>query len=466
MEQIDKRYEETKAFLLGAIDYEKISKYKYNESSFDLGRMRLLLDILDNPHLGLKTVHVAGTKGKGSTSIMIATILQEANLKVGLFTSPHLVNLEERIKINGIDISKEAFCDSTDILRPFIENERRKDLYLSPTFFETLTAISLFFFKKEAVDVAVMEVGLGGRLDSTNIINPLVSVITSIGFDHTDKLGTTLKQIANEKAGIIKNNIPVVSSPQENESKGVIQNTCTKKHSKLILVGRDIIIGKIASVDSQGQLSSENIKTIGSICDIRTENNLYKNLFIPVLGEHQVENSATAIGATEIAIENFPEKNMTGSTWENVVHNGLKLVICPGRIEVVWQNPLTIVDSAHTVESMRSLKNTIKEYIKPHKTTLMFGISQDKDLEGVLSEILPFVDTVVFADTGNPRSAKAEDLAAISRNICNKTYYVSSGIEDALNTAMKVTGKSDMICVTGSTFLAGEVKSLLDNKRN
>ena len=466
MKQIDKRYEKTKSFLLGAIDYEKISKYKYNEFSFDLGRMRFLLDILDNPHHGLNTVHVAGTKGKGSTSIMIATILKEAKLKVGLFTSPHLVNLEERIKINGIDISKQAFCDATDTLRPFIEKERKKDLYLSPTFFETLTAISLFFFKKEAVDIAVMEVGLGGRLDSTNIISPLVSVITSIGFDHTDKLGTTLEEIANEKAGIIKNNIPVVSSPQESESISVIQDTCAKTNSNLIVVGRDIKIEKISSVEVQGQLSNKNITTIGSICDIRTENNHYSDLFVPVLGGHQVENCATAIGATEIAIKNFPEKIKNGLKWKNVVHDGLQLVRCPGRIEVVCQYPLTIVDSAHTVESMRSLKNTIKEYIKPKRITLMFGMSQDKNLEGVLSEILPFVDTVVFSDTGNPRSAKLEHLATILKKICNKTHYISYDIDEALNIATKVTDKSDMICVTGSTFLAGKVKSLLDNKRN
>ncbi|MGR3178458.1 MAG: bifunctional folylpolyglutamate synthase/dihydrofolate synthase, partial [Candidatus Anammoxibacter sp.] len=297
MGNIDSLYEDTTAFLLGAIDYEKISKYKYDSFSFDLGRMERLLDVAGNPHHGLKTVHVAGTKGKGSTSIMIASILQETQLKVGLFTSPHLINLTERIKINGNEISKEAVCESTNILRPFIENERKKDLYLSPTFFETLTAIALVYFKKQSVDVAIMEVGLGGRLDSTNVINPLVSVIANIGFDHTDKLGTTLEQIAGEKAGIIKETVPVVSSPQKEEALRVLHDTCSKKKSKLTLVGRDIVIENAKPFDSQKQLSSEENNVFGSLCDILTTKNEYRNLFIPLPGYHQIENSACAIGA-------------------------------------------------------------------------------------------------------------------------------------------------------------------------
>lgn len=458
-------YEETKTFFLGAIDYERISKYKYNSSSFSLERMEQLLDVARNPHHDLKTIHIAGTKGKGSTAIMIASILQEARLKVGLFTSPHLINLEERIKVNGKDISKKAICESTDILRPYIEKERKKDIYRSPTFFETLTAISLIFFKKEAVDVAVMEVGLGGRLDSTNVISPLVSVITSIGFDHTDKLGTTLGQIAGEKAGIIKGKTPVVSSPQKDEALCVIQETCNKKKSRLNLVGRDITIETARSFDGRRQPSNKDSAVFGSFCDISTANNRYKELFVPIPGEHQIVNCACAIGAAEIAIESLPDyKADLYNEMDGVVRNSLQSVKCPGRIEIVSQHPLIIVDSAHTVESIRALKDTIKEYIKPNKITLMFGISQDKDITGILNEILPSVNTAIFTTTGNPRSANPSDLKETLKRDINKPCYSTDNIKEGLDIAIKVTDKSDMICITGSTFLAGEVKSLLNFK--
>ena len=237
-------YEDTIAFLMGAIDYEKISKYSYDSDSFNLERMKKLMEAAGNPHCSFDTVHVAGTKGKGSTSNMISSILSEAGLKIGLFTSPHLVNLEERIRINGEEISRHDLCKITDSLRPYIEEEREKDMALSPTYFETLTAIALVYFAKEDVDIAVMEVGLGGRLDSTNIITPLVSVITSIGYDHTDKLGSTLKQIAGEKAGIIKKYVPVVCSMQKDEALAVVKENCRKTDSRLVIVGQDTLIEK------------------------------------------------------------------------------------------------------------------------------------------------------------------------------------------------------------------------------
>ncbi|MGR3220883.1 MAG: bifunctional folylpolyglutamate synthase/dihydrofolate synthase [Candidatus Anammoxibacter sp.] len=467
MKHIDSSYEETTAFLLGAIDYEKISKYKYDSSSFDLARMERLLDIADNPHHNLKTVHVAGTKGKGSTAIMIASILQEAQLKVGLFTSPHLINLTERIKINGKEISEEDVCESTDIIRSFIQVERKKDLYLSPTFFETLTAIAIIYFKNRAVDVAVMEVGLGGRLDSTNIINPLVSVIVNIGFDHTDKLGTTLEQIAGEKAGIIKDAVPVVSSPQKEEALHVIENTCNKKKSKLTLVGRDITIKNARPFDNQWLLSNEEGNVCGSFSDILTTNNQYRDLFIPLPGYHQIENAACAVSAAEIAIESFPDHKVKffDKNRESTVRNAFNRVKCPGRIEIVSRRPLIIVDSAHTVESIEALKSAVDEYIKPEKITLMFGISQDKNINGILNTIAGFSDTVIFTTTGNPRSANPQYLHDIFNDIvknkCNKTGYCTEDIREALEIAMRVTGKTGMICVTGSTFLAGEVKLLL-----
>lgn len=495
------RYKTALEFLLGALDYEKVSKYPYNPSSFDLSRMEAILNVAGNPHLDLKTIHVAGTKGKGSTSIMIASILMHTGLKVGLFTSPHLINIEERICINGKKIRKKDLCETIDIFRPYIENERAKNLSLSTTFFETLTAVSLLFFKKKAVDVAVMEVGLGGRLDATNIINPLVSVITSIGLDHTDKLGDTIEKIAMEKAGIIKDGTPVVSASQVTEALSVIENICNKKCAKLMVVGREIMIENVIPVPAghgvcrnqapgidDRQYSIYNQKYLsacrhlpafhrqtglikrqaipGSLCNIVTKNNRYTNLFIPVPGRHQIENSACAIAAAEIAMENSPDykKYLASKDWVDIVRDALLSIRCHGRIEVVSRRPLIIVDSAHTVESIRCLKNTLFEYFNPSKITLIIGISADKDIKGILDEIIPAVDYIIFTSTSNPRSSDPKDLVRMCKDRLRNNYFSTEDIEEGLNLAKKRSKGPGLICVTGSTYLAGRVKYLLQNR--
>ncbi len=463
MHDINTLYEDTIAFLMGAIDYEKISKYSYDSESFNLERMKKLMDAAGNPHCCFETVHVAGTKGKGSTSNMISSILREARLKTGLFTSPHLVNLEERIRINGEEISRLDLCKITDSLRPYIEKEREKDMALSPTYFETLTAIALVYFANEEVDIAVMEVGLGGRLDSTNIVTPLVSVITSIGFDHTDKLGSTLKQIAGEKSGIIKDRVPVVCSMQKDEALGVVQETCIKTDSRLILVGRDTLISNVRPYNSDKIYVEKENSVFGSLCDIRTEQNLYSDLVVPLPGRHQVVNSACAISAAEIALDNIANQKPTvsGINREQLVSRALKNIKCSGRIEVISHYPLVVVDSAHTVESICALKDTIKEYMNADNVTLMLGMCKDKDIAGVLNEIMPSVNKIIFTTTGNPRSANPEDYRDVLNTYKDKPSYTITDISKALKLAMEITDRSGMICVTGSTFLAGNVISLL-----
>lgn len=474
MKKLTNVYDDTMSFLLGAIDYEKVSKYKYDSSSFNLDRMDKLLKIAGNPHHDLKTIHVAGTKGKGSTSNMIASILMETGLKVGLFTSPHLINLEERIKINNRDISKEDLCAVTDVMRPYIESEREKELYMSPTFFEALTAIALLYFKNEEVDVAVLEVGLGGRLDSTNIVTPLVSVITSIGFDHTDKLGTTLDLIAGEKAGIIKENVPVISSPQENAALGVIEETCIKMNSQLVLVGRDIKIENLRKnidIQTTDENRTDMNNKFGSTCDLLSVNNNYRGISIPVPGVHQTINCAGAIGAVEAAAGSFSDpvkSQLSGDKGVETVRNAIRKVECPGRIEVVlFQDHRFVIDRAHTVESIRALKETVNSYIKPGKITLLIGIAEDKDVNTILNELVTFADSVIFTITGNPRAAAPDDLAHYWHSIKpdsdnGNNCYSFTDIMDSFEFAMKITDKSDLICVTGSTYLAGEVKALME----
>lgn len=463
MEQ-DNSYDDTISFLLDAIDYEKISKYKYDASSFNLDRMERLLQEAGNPHCDLKAVHVAGTKGKGSTATVIAAILQEAGLKVGLFTSPHLINLEERIKINGSEISRVDICRVVNVFRPFIERKRKKDLYLSPTFFETLTAIALSYFKEAMVDVAVMEVGLGGRLDSTNIISPLVSIITSIGYDHTDKLGHTLTQIAFEKAGIIKSGVPVVSAPQDDEALSVIEAMCTEKESPLFLVGRDVTVEEIMPVSAGGNCTAVDGMVAGSRFCVTTENHPYREVFIPLPGRHQVINCASAIAAAEIAVKgvcNSTAPSVWDTGWVRAVRASLAALNCPGRIEVIAKAPLVIVDSAHTVESVHALRITIEQYIGARDVTLVLGISQDKNIEGVLDELLPFVASAIFTSTDNPRSADPIELKRLAEERANNKCYAIPDITDAISLAERITDKTGLICITGSTFLAGAARRRL-----
>ncbi len=444
-------YSEAMAFLFQAVDYEKLAKYKYDIPNFNLDRMERLLASVGSPHRGLKAVHIAGTKGKGSTAIMIASILKELGLRCGLFTSPHLVHLGERITVNGEMIPQDEVCSLLSELRPYIEEERRSNLKLSPTFFEMVTALAFLYFSKKCVDIAVLEVGMGGRLDSTNVVHPNVSVITSIGFDHTDKLGTTLPQITSEKAGIIKERVPVVSSEQSPEALTVIEHTCKEKNSSMLIVGRDI---KILNSSTLTNLGFTGLK-----CNIKTPAHSYKNLFLYLLGKHQLSNCATALGVIDVLTEQGLVKIMEGR-----VRHALTTVRCPARVEVVSRSPLIILDVAHTVESIKALKQTLQSNFKFKKLIVLMGLSEDKDIDGVLTEIVSFADEIIFTRSDNPRAASPHELAekakALSRNPQLLTH---NSVEDAFNEAKKLAEEDDLICITGSFYVAGKIKEIIEH---
>ena len=255
--------EEAQAFLYKAIDYEKLISYQYNSSTFSLDRMVKMLEYVGNPHKRFPSIHITGTKGKGSTSIMMSTILKRAGLTTGLFTSPHLIDLKERIQINHQNISEDEFASNLNELRPYIQHLRETEPSASPTFFEILTAVAMLYFKKRQVVMAVLEVGLGGRLDSTNVVIPHVSIITNVGFDHTAILGNTLSSIAYEKAGIIKQGVPVVSAVEAPEALSVIEKTCKEKDARLYLLGRDIWVEEEQGIhENNSELHRHNHRAI------------------------------------------------------------------------------------------------------------------------------------------------------------------------------------------------------------
>ena len=441
-------YKQAEEFLLQTIDFEKLTQYKYDTSTFDLKRMEEMMLSVGNPHKKRKAVHITGTKGKGSTAIMIASILKGHSLKTGLFTSPHLTYLGERMKVNDRKISQEMFVQLMNMLKPYVDRITLKNPILMPTFFELVTAIAFLYFEEEKTDLSVLEVGLGGRLDSTNIILPEVSVITPVGYDHTDRLGNTLEKIAFEKAGIIKEGVPVISSIQEPDALAVISKTCNEKRSLLYLVGKDILIYDIRIAQRNGIYGTE--------CVIETWRNSYKGIFLPLVGRHQVENCAAAIGSLEV---------LSGKGLINVdselITNALAEIRCPARIEVISEKPLIIVDTAHTVASMKILKESLNENFSFNKLVLVLGLSSDKDIEGVLKEIACISDDLILTRTGNPREAEPEQMAAIVKRFFHKNLLVIEDIDEALKEAKGVAGKDDLICTTGSFFLAGKVKEIL-----
>ncbi|HHT9154366.1 MAG TPA: bifunctional folylpolyglutamate synthase/dihydrofolate synthase [Candidatus Tripitaka sp. YC43] len=448
-------YREAVDFLSQGPDLERLTPdNKHHLPLFNLERVERLLAHAGSPQEGLKVVHVAGTKGKGSTASMIARFLEEAGYRVGLFTSPHLIHLEERIKINGDTIPKEEVCRLLGRLKDYVEGERERDINDSPTFFEILTALGLMYFSGPppgGVDWAVLEVGMGGRLDATNVVAPRVSVITEIGMDHTEFLGVTLRQIALEKAGIIKEGVPVVSSPGSEEALAVVEERCREKRSPHYLVGRDIEVTSVRGIPLEGVE-----------CNVRTWAREYRGLRIPLLGNHQARNCACALGVMEVLAgggsikwSGEPEKP------EKIVRRALNHLRCPARIEVVSREPLTILDSAHNVPSMRALAETLKRDVPFKRLILVLGLARDKDIDGILREIVPLADELILTSSGYPRAAEPGLLGEKVMGLFGRRALVVGEVEGVMEEAQRLARPGDCICVTGSFYLAGRVMEVM-----
>ncbi|MBI5124090.1 MAG: bifunctional folylpolyglutamate synthase/dihydrofolate synthase, partial [Candidatus Omnitrophica bacterium] len=367
-------YSEALKYLDSFINYERVRDYNYKES-LKLERMRLLAALLGNPQRYIPSVHVAGSKGKGSTAAYIQSIIKAANFKVGLYTSPHLISFRERIKINDTLINEEDLSrilgDIKKVIEPSMQDDR-------PTFFEVYTALAFMYFKEKNVDFVVYETGLGGRLDATNVIEPLVSAITPISYEHTDKLGSTLKEIAGEKCGIIKKDSICVSAPQEKEALDVIESVCGETRSRLILVGRDVTFKDVKSDDEE---------VVFNVSGALGE---YPLLKTSLLGPHQMMNAALAIAAVEAMALRGTVIPM------DAVRNGIESACWEGRIEVVKRKPFMILDGAQNRASANALANAIKKIFKYKKLILVFGVSKDKDVKGILEELLPISDSVIL----------------------------------------------------------------------
>ncbi|MFH0941907.1 MAG: folylpolyglutamate synthase/dihydrofolate synthase family protein [Chloroflexota bacterium] len=439
-------YQRTLDYIYGFVNFETLPAAR-DAAHFDLRRMAELLEALGNPQRAAKSVHIAGTKGKGSTSAMIASVLTAAGYHTGLYTSPHLSDLRERIQIDGRMISRSGLIKLVRELKPVFAAVDAAAVYGKLATFEVLTALAFSYFARRQVDFQVLEVGLGGRLDATNVIIPEVSVITSISLDHTEVLGKTLEAIAGEKAGIIKPGVPVAISPQTPGVIKVFEAAARSHNSRMVKVGSEVTWRGLGY-----DLGGQRFEVKGLLG--RHE------LAIPLLGLHQLENAATAVAALELLIEKgyrISRENIT---------TGLARVRWPGRFEILSRNPLVIADGAHNRESARRLRESLERYFscrteKPtgeslyryRRAVLVMGASIDKDVAGIISELGRYFDRVIVTGSQHPRAMAPEKLRDkfAEHGI---TAEVSTDVPAALTLATGDSG--DLVCVTGSLFVVGE----------
>lgn len=425
-----------------ALDYIH-STYKFG-SKLGLENIRDLLELMGNPHKNLKVIHVAGTNGKGSTSTYISEVLIEEGYKVGLFTSPYLEEFTERIRINGKNIPKDDLAEITEIVKKKVEVmlEEGKN---HPTEFEIVTAIAMLYYNLKEVDYVVLEVGLGGRLDSTNVIdNPLVSVITPIAFDHTQYLGDTIDKIAYEKAGIIKNNSFVVVHPQQKKAMDTIESICNDREAKLL----------VAPVES---IKIDKYNEFGMKFDVDLYGEKLYDLEIGLLGKYQANNAVVAL-MTIKALREYYNINIS----ENSIRNGLKKAKWPGRLEVLKRNPTLVIDGAHNTHGAKALKKSIEEIFNYNRLIGVVGVLGDKDVDGILNEIIPLCNMVIITKPNNPRAISLDNLKEKIQAL-GKDVLVYEDISDAVDKSLEISKDNDMVVYCGSLYMIGDVRSKIIN---
>ncbi len=449
MNDLEVAYQAALDYLYHFVDYSLTRNLRNISEKFDLSRMRALMARLGNPQNNFAVVHIAGTKGKGSVSAMVASALRAAGYCTGFYTSPHLVDFTERIQIDGRQISHAELVELVEELKLHVREEDRL------TTFELTTALGFMFFAKHHVRVAVVEVGLGGRLDATNIVTPLVSVITSLSYDHMNVLGNTLAEIAGEKAGIIKQGRPVVLAPQKDEARLVVERIAAERNARLIQVGRDVLFAPIShSLDGQSLLvwSSEDQALVDRYIESGGRDNWEPfRLTIPLLGYHQVENAATAYAAlSAVSAEGL-------AVSEHAIRQGFRQVAWPGRFEILSRRPFVIIDSAHNRDSALKLRLTLDDYLPELPVILIFGASEEKDISGMFAELLPRVRQVIATQSNHPRAIDTGKLVELAHRFgCRAQAAVP--VEEALKKALELAGEEAVVLASGSLFVAAAIR--------
>ena len=445
-------YKSVLAYIEQFIDYERSPDFARQARFYNLNRITHLLDLLGNPHERLKVIHVAGSKGKGSTAAIIASVLTHAGYKTGLYTSPHLVTPRERCRIDNELISESEVPCYIDKLKPAIETVSSSE-FGRVSFFEIYTALAFTYFADKATDFAVIEVGLGGRLDATNIVSPVTTVMTPIGLEHTSILGKTYTEIAIEKAEIIKQECPVAVAPQHPDAYTVIERVAKERNAPIVKV-KNIVERK----SDNPVLNSDGV-TIAQQFDVETDTETFRQLLLPLLGHHQYVNGTTAIAAIACL------KQKGYEITKDSVYKGFKNVTWPGRIQLIKSSPLVVLDGAHSPISMEALCSTIRNNFRYTQVVFIVSIMKDKDLAAIGKSVSKIADSVIVTQVpDNPRVLSAETIhdswSGLFQNI-----KIHKTPKEAITTGLSSASLTDLICVTGSLYLVGEALKYF-NKRD
>jgi dihydrofolate synthase/folylpolyglutamate synthase len=451
------------------MNYQEALAYLYNLSSFEhrssitrnpeenLRRESRLLEALGNPQLSYTNTLIAGTKGKGSTAAFVERVLREAGVRTGLYTQPDLHTFRERMRVEGHLISENEVAELVTVVRAASEKIQQSREFGPWITNEVATALALYYFNRQHVQHAVIEVGLGGRLDSTNVTHPLVSVIASISYDHMQILGETLTEIATEKAGIIKQDGEVVTSARPTEVLHAIMSVCQRQHAYMVRIGSseadpaqiEVEEGRLPAISYRYQLEERTEEH--QRFTVWTPERTYTRLEIPLAGQHQLENATLALATLDML-------SKKGISWdEQALRNGLRNVRWPARIQVVEHNPTVVVDGAHNADSMEKLLQALCDSFVLHRLIVVLSLARDKDLVAI-AKALKYVDVVVLTRMMNPRAATIENMQkAFAEHAPDVELYTTQDSRAAMNLVLKIAKRSDLICATGSLYFAAEV---------
>lgn len=435
-------YKQAIKYLFERTDYEKESRVSYNVTTFNLDKMVKLLSLLGNPHNKINTIHIAGTKGKGSTATMLARMLESNEYKVGLYTSPHVVHLHERIAVNSQMISEEEMLGLMNRVYAPVEKVAKTS---PPTFFEIMTALAFLYFADAKVDISVIETGLGGRLDSTNVIKPKVIGITSLSIDHKHQLGNTLESIAREKAGIFKAGIPIVTVQQLPEAMRVLKSQAIALNAPLSVTGSDIDFSYRFETSREDGPHTR-------VC-MTTPTSRFEHLKVPMCGNHQAINCGLALAMLDKL------KTLGYKIDDGKAAQGLSGVSLQGRMEMICGDPRIMIDAAHNAASIEALMLAIGQHIPYDSMVVIFGCNNDKDIEGMLQKLQYGADKVIFTRSNSAKAVPPQELADMYTEICGKMCQTASSLGEALQLAKNAVSREDLICITGSFYLIGQAKT-------
>ena len=445
-------YPEAVSYLASLVDFERLGFRRHFADTVSLDSIRALLVLLDNPQQGLPCVHIAGTKGKGSVAAMVESVLRAAGYRTGLFTSPHLVSFRERIRLAGEMVTEGQIAWAVEQVRGPIERLREEGKLNPSTFFEAYTAMSYLLFRETGVQVAVMETGLGGRLDSTNTCEPVACAITTLGMDHTEILGDTIEQIAREKAGILKAGVPAVSAPQARAAEGVLREVAKAVGAELRVVPlarhgdrphSRMALSDEATGSGENGVSPRRAPVIAQMASgpLTVE--------LPLAGEHQMTNLSVALGVVEVLREQgyvIPDE---------AIVEGVRSVRLPGRLQIVGEKPWVVLDVAHNEPAAKALAATLPGMLEYDRLIAVLGLSAEKDAVAFCRELAPLVSVAVLTRAQIERALPAKDLARVSEGLW-RTSVVAANVTEAMQIARQKAGERDCLLVTGSFYVVGE----------